>query len=194
MRDQGCISASPPRAGRASTHSTRPHSPPAVATTASRACARITAPPTTPPSRSIPMATGSRPIAASKPDTPGTRRAPMTPSGFLDALHAEGPAADREGKMDLYGWLVGSWELDVTRYLDDGSRRRISGAWHFGWALEGRAVQDVWIVAPRYGTTLRTYDPGIDAWHIQWTEPVSQSYSTMIGRRRGDDIVQDGKD
>jgi hypothetical protein len=34
----------------------------------------------------------------------------------------------------------------------------------------------------------------MEAWHIQWTEPVSQSYSTMIGRRRGDDIVQDGTD
>jgi carbon monoxide dehydrogenase subunit G len=117
-----------------------------------------------------------------------------SPRAFLDALHAAGPAADRAGKMDLYGWLVGSWELDVSRYLDDGSERRIPGTWHFGWALEGRAVQDVWIVAPRYGTTLRTYDPAIDAWHIQWTEPVSQSYLTMIGRRQGGDIVQDGKD
>ena len=96
--------------------------------------------------------------------------------------------------MDLYGSLVGSWELDVTRYLDDGSQRRLSGEWHFGWALEGRAIQDVWIVSPRYGTTLRVYDPGMDAWHIQWTEPVSQSYLTMIGRKRGDDIVQDGTD
>jgi hypothetical protein len=85
----------------------------------------------------------------------------MTPPGFLDALHAEGPAADREGKMDLYGWLVGSWELDVTRYLEDGSQRRIAA---------------------------------VDAWHIQWTEPVSQSYSTMIGRKQGNNIVQDGKD
>ncbi len=57
-------------------------------------------------------------------------------------------------------------------------RAGASGEWHFGWALEGRAVQDVWIVPPRgelrrgdaaanvnsYGTTLRVYDPDIDAW------------------------------
>jgi len=32
----------------------------------------------------------------------------MTSSGFLDALGADGPAADRAGKMELYGRFVGS--------------------------------------------------------------------------------------
>ena len=125
---------------------------------------------------------------------------------FLAALGAAGPAADRTGNMGIYGWLVGSWELDVTRYLDDGATRRRPGEWHFGWVLEGRAIQDVWIVPPRgarsgdaaanvnvYGTTLRVYDPRIDAWHIQWTDPVTQTYLAMIGRKEGDDIVQLGK-
>jgi catechol 2,3-dioxygenase-like lactoylglutathione lyase family enzyme len=69
--------------------------------------------------------------------------------GFADALHAHGPAADRAGKMELYGWLVGSWELDVTGYPEDGSQRRRPGEWHCGWVLEGRAIQDVWIVPAR---------------------------------------------
>lgn len=43
-----------------------------------------------------------------------------------------------------------------------------------------------------YGTTLRTYNPAIDSWHIQWTEPVTQTYLNMIGRREGNDIVQLG--
>ena len=87
-----------------------------------------------------------------------------------------------------------------------GASRRRKGEWHFGWALEGRAVQDVWIVPPRgelrhgdaaanvnsYGTTLRVYDPRIDAWQIQWTDPVTQSFLHMIARQQGDDIVQLG--
>jgi hypothetical protein len=135
----------------------------------------------------------------------------MTKTGarpaFLDCLHADGPSADRAGNMDLYGWLIGSWDLDVTRFLPDGTRRRRAGEWHFGWVLEGRAIQDVWVVPPRgsqrqgdaaanvnvYGTTLRVYDPRIDAWQIQWTDPVTQSYLSMIGRREGSDIVQLGK-
>jgi hypothetical protein len=127
-------------------------------------------------------------------------------NSFLDALGADGPAADRAGKMELYGWLVGSWDLDVTQFPEDGSKRRRNGEWHFGWALEGRAIQDVWIVPPRgelrrgdaaanvnsYGTTLRVYDPIIDAWQVQWTDPVTQNFLRMIGRKQGDDIVQLG--
>jgi len=128
------------------------------------------------------------------------------PNAFFDALRADGPAPDRADKMALYGQFVGSWDLDVIEYRDDGTTRRRPGEWHFGWALEGRAVQDVWIVPPRgqregdavaqsnrYGTTLRVYDPGIDIWHIIWTEPVGQTYLTMIGRAQGKDIVQLGK-
>jgi len=127
-------------------------------------------------------------------------------NGFLDALSASWPAPDRAAKLALYGQFVGSWELDVLEHRDDGTTRRRPGEWHFGWALEGRAVQDVWIVPPRrqrqgdpiaqsnrYGTTLRVYDPGIDGWHIAWTEPVGQTYLTMIGRARGKDIVQLGE-
>jgi hypothetical protein len=130
----------------------------------------------------------------------------MNHSRFLDALGANGPAADRAGKMDLYGRFVGSWDLDVTQFPDNGARRQRQGEWHFGWTLEGRAIQDVWIVPSRgelrhgdaaanansYGTTLRVYDPRIDAWQIQWTDPVTQNFLHMIGRRHGDDIVQLG--
>ena len=131
----------------------------------------------------------------------------MTISPFLDALGADGPAPDRADNMDLYGRFVGSWDLDVTQIAADGSERRRKGEWHFGWALEGRAVQDVWIVPPRgelrhgdaaanvnsYGTTLRVYDPRIDAWQIQWTDPVTQNFLGMIGREEdGGDIVQLG--
>jgi len=130
----------------------------------------------------------------------------MTGSRFLEALGAGGPAPDRGDKMDLYGRFVGSWELDVTQFAEDGTCRRRKGEWHFGWALEGRAVQDVWIVPPRgelrrgdaaaninsYGTTLRVFDPRIDAWHIQWSDPVTQNYLHMIGRAQGCDIVQLG--
>ena len=38
-----------------------------------------------------------------------------------------------------------------------------------------------------------SYDPRIDAWQIQWTDPVTQSYLGMIGRREGSDIVQLGR-
>jgi len=127
-------------------------------------------------------------------------------NAFLDALHAADAAPERGQAMDLYAWLIGSWDLEVVEFLADGSQRKRPGEWHFDWVLEGRAIQDVWIVPPRgarhgdavansnrYGTTLRVYDPRMEAWHIQWTDPVSQTYLSMIGRKDGDAIVQIGR-
>jgi hypothetical protein len=61
------------------------------------------------------------------------------------------PAARRSPEIpesaDAYGWLVGSWELDVLQYRGiDLSSQGIKGEAHFGWVLEGRAIQDVWIM------------------------------------------------
>ena len=44
-----------------------------------------------------------------------------------------------------------------------------------------------------YGTTLRVYDPAIDAWHILWSDPLRQFYARQIGRAQGADIVQHGE-
>ena len=45
-----------------------------------------------------------------------------------------------------------------------------------------------------YGTTLRVYDPGLDAWHILWSDPMRQVYRRQVGRVEGPDIVQLGTD
>jgi hypothetical protein len=114
---------------------------------------------------------------------------------FIDALHTAGPAPDRADKMGLYGWLIGRWEMDAVVVGTDGTKYNARGEIHFGWVLEGRAIQDVWILPGFfYGTTLRIYDPGIDAWHILWSDPLKQLYRRQIGRARGQDIVQEGQD
>jgi hypothetical protein len=117
----------------------------------------------------------------------------MIAQSFIDALASDGPAADRADKMKLYGWLIGRWTMDATVHLDDGSRQQGCGEIYFGWALQGRAIQDVWILpGVFYGTTLRVYDPALDAWHVLWSDPVRQFYTRQIGRAQGDDIVQLG--
>ena len=124
----------------------------------------------------------------------------MTISPFLAALGSEAPRAERANYMGLYGWLIGSWEMDTIRHLDGGGIEESTGEIHFGWVLEGRAIQDLWIRPRRpapstmYGTTLRVYDPGIDGWHIIWSDPLNQDYSRQVGRADGSDIVQVGED
>jgi len=117
----------------------------------------------------------------------------MAASGFNDALISTGPAADRAGKMNLYGWLIGDWLFDAVVHGDDGAAHAGEGEIHFVWALDGRAIADVWILpGVFYGSTLRVYDPAIDAWHILWSDPLKQFYARQIGRAQGADIVQVG--
>ncbi len=114
--------------------------------------------------------------------------------GFTEALRSAGPAADRAEKMSLYGWLIGDWTMDATVYRDDGSVHAGKGTIAFGWVLEGRAIQDVWSLPGIFhGTTLRIYDPGLDAWHILWSDPVRPYFTRQIGRANGKDIVQEGR-
>lgn len=124
----------------------------------------------------------------------------MTISRFLTALGSEGPPIGRAKDMDLYGRLVGSWEMETSHHLDDGTTQKWTGEIHFGWVLEGRAIQDIWIRPRRpaqstmYGTTLRIFDPGIGGWHVIWADPLDQDYARQIGRAEGKDIVQIGED
>jgi hypothetical protein len=126
-------------------------------------------------------------------------------SGFHTALVASGRSPEIPESADLYGWLVGSWELDVRYYIEDVAARRIKGEAHFGWVLEGRAVQDVWIMPRRadrtpgldkmlnmYGTTLRAWDPTLGAWRVTYINPGTGQRDELIGRRSGNDISQIG--
>jgi len=131
-------------------------------------------------------------------------------TSFAHVLHAAGPDRQRESKLALYGWLVGSWNMEVVTILEDGTTHHGHGEIHAGWVLKGRAIQDVWMI-PRleerkpgvghlpgagnwYGTTLRIYDPNLDAWRILWNDPATDVFTQQIGRARGSDIVQEGPD
>jgi hypothetical protein len=135
-------------------------------------------------------------------------------SGFHAALSAPARAVDIDAADDLYGWLIGSWDMDVVHYRIDLGNARRRGEIHFGWVLEGRAVQDVWIMPPRderaerrapgtgddrsnpadsmYGTTLRIWDPALRAWHVTYVNPRTGQRDELTGRRVGGDLVQIG--
>src|SRR5438067_1641771 len=59
-------------------------------------------------------------------------------------LLADKPVADQADKLTLFGQFVGAWDVDVVNHNPDGTTQTVNAEWHFGWILEGRAVQDVW--------------------------------------------------
>ncbi len=146
--------------------------------------------------------TGLIAITALAAGSKGVRATTHEGTPMLQALKAEGPNEALAPKLRLYGQFVGSWDLDIT-YRDPAGVMHEAGAeWHFDWVLDGRAIQDVWIFPARklrkeapepwffYGSTLRVYDPGLDAWHITYVEPTRPFVLRQIGRANGADIVQ----
>jgi hypothetical protein len=128
-----------------------------------------------------------------------------TQIAVLDALHSGKPNPAIAAQSNLYGRFVGAWHVDVALH-EAGGVRRVEGEWHFGWVLDGYAIQDVWIVPARrlrgekkpgerwfWGTTLRWYDPAIDAWHIRYIDPSVPIEVRQVSRAVGADIVQVGE-
>jgi hypothetical protein len=114
-----------------------------------------------------------------------------------------------DAKLMLYGQFVGRWEAEAQAFLPDGAVRRHYGQIRFDWALENRAIQDVWITPPRegpnvgrserwgpfdnqYGTTIRVYDPKIDAFRVTWIDPCAGYRAELVGRAHDSGIFQEG--
>jgi hypothetical protein len=125
-------------------------------------------------------------------------------STMLHALAAHGPAPEYAAELHTFGQFVGSWELNCTEYEPDGTSRTLPGEWHFDWVLEGRAIQDVWILPSReqrarpgteaveWGTAVRFYDPAIAAWRVSWSGPGRGRSYAFVARERGGAIVLEG--
>src|SRR5215831_16806767 len=124
---------------------------------------------------------------------------------FVQSLAAKGPHPSLGAHADTYGRLIGSWAGEFQAYPLAGPVVATSAEVHFGWALDGRAVQDVWIAPSRkdraagvraahemYGTTLRVFDPKRESWRVVWMDPASGRRNDLEGRRQGNDIVQIG--
>jgi uncharacterized protein len=125
---------------------------------------------------------------------------------FCEALVSAEPAPALRSAAAAFDWLIGGWQGDVIDFDPKGALRRGQGEWWFSWVLEGRAIQDVWIVPRRslrdkplahyannrHGTTLRTFDAQAGVWTITWLNPVSGARNVLSGKRLGDQIVLEG--
>src|SRR5436309_11156404 len=120
---------------------------------------------------------------------------------MVAVLSASGPHASLGDQARVWDRFVGTWDCDFGFYREDGSVRHSPGELEFGWVLDGRAIQDLWITYPKdgekergIGTSIRFFDDKAKTWHVVFVSPKYGAVLTVQGGVEGDRIVLRGRD
>jgi hypothetical protein len=123
-------------------------------------------------------------------------------------LLAEAPYGPYAAALEQFGRLAGLWRTSITVHPAGGSPpRHAAGEWEFGYALEGRAVIDVWQVPPRdeladgqrqpsqeIGLCVRIWDPRLQLWRFTFHGTAYGAVVHMLARQVGDEMVLEQAD
>ena len=100
---------------------------------------------------------------------------------------------------DTFGKFIGKWSLDLTIINFDGTHSKHKGEWHFHRILQGRAIQDIWIIPDltsykdnefhEYGTTIRTFNPKTSKWKAVWVGPIQNQFFIFDVEDYNDEII-----
>jgi hypothetical protein len=116
-----------------------------------------------------------------------------TPSlDLVAALEATSPNPSLGDQAQVPGRLVGTWDVEYTDFAKDGKAIHRTGEFIVGWVMDGRAIQDLWIVNPsgkrsdrEVYTTLHYFDPKSRTWHATFVDPEHSSIARLHGRAAG---------
>jgi hypothetical protein len=120
---------------------------------------------------------------------------------MVTAPKALGPHSSLGDQSKLWSRLIGTWHVEYSDFSKDGKRSHRSGEFIVGWVLDGRVIQDVWIVDPSGSrkerevyTDLRYFDPKSQSWPAVFIDPEHASIARFSGGPVGDRIVLDTHD
>jgi hypothetical protein len=144
-------------------------------------------------------------VAASGPDDPAkgrtTHYAPASREAMITALGSATPNPSLGEEAQTFDRLVGTWDAEFAFYGDDGTVFHKKGELLFGWIMDGRAIQDLWIGYPTenqkertIGTTIRFFDTALKQWRVIFVNPQFNYVVSTQGGREGDRIVLRGLD
>jgi hypothetical protein len=113
---------------------------------------------------------------------------------MVTTLKATGPHPSLGDHARDFGRLVGTWDVEYTDFSKDGKATHRTGEFTVGWVMDGRAVQDVWIVNPsgtrrdrEVYTDLLCFDPKSRTWRATSVDPQNGSILGLTGGAVGDD-------
>lgn len=110
------------------------------------------------------------------------------------------PDTRHAADLRLFGQFAGTWQTHVSYLRPDGSPgRQITGEWEFSYALDGRAVVDVWRVPAgtipcadaqrEVGLCVRIWDPRLQLWRFTFHSTATTTVIHMYARQVGPEIV-----
>ena len=126
----------------------------------------------------------------------------LASSDVSTSLRAAGPHPSLGDQAGLMGRLVGTWDVDYVDIAKDGAVKRHPGQLIVGWVMDGRAIQDLWIVDPWGSRTeregyadIRYFDPKTKTWPAAFFDPEHASIARFTsGPVDGDRIVLNTQD
>jgi len=110
------------------------------------------------------------------------------------ALKATSPHPTLADQTQVLGRLVGSWDVEYTTFAKDGTSSLRTGEFIVEWVMDGRAIQDLWIVHPsgdrkerEVYTDLHWFDAKSRTWRSAFVDPEHGSVARFTGRPVGND-------
>ena len=121
---------------------------------------------------------------------------------MITALRATGPHPSLGDHASVLGRLVGTWDVEYMDISKNGKEIHRTGELLVGWVMDGRAIEDLWIVYPSGAekerevyADVRYFDAKSGTWPAIFIDPQAASVATFSGGAVGDDrIVLDSQD
>jgi hypothetical protein len=108
--------------------------------------------------------------------------------GIMSALVASGAHASLGDQAKVLEQLVGTWDVEYKDIQKDGRESHRSGQFIVSWVLDGRAIEDVWIVEPSEGrperevyTAIQYFDSKTRSWPMVFIDPEHASTARFTG-------------
>lgn len=134
----------------------------------------------------------------------GVAAAPAAKPGLdiATALGATGPNPSLGDQAKVLGRLVGTWNVQYTDFMKDGTTLHRTGKFVVGWIMDGRALQDLWIV-DRWGkhkdrevySDVLYFDGKSRTWHAIFVDPQIGSVATFTASKvESDRLMLESRD